>query len=209
VDLRLRFRNFAAGLCAALIAFLAANSALPTHDKSVWNYDGGILMLTDGSIENGPCFRVSGRVTAPKFFDNLKRVNTDAGARFYRGTEPVAAFPDRVTLAFVVYDHPCSIQLEQTTTHGYLTRPQMSSLRLSLYWKHGVELHPIDDVERKFFSVDPAATHAVGRAQDLPQKLVWSYELSVPSAGVPLTDSLVLILRQSDGRIAARVAARM
>jgi hypothetical protein len=39
--------------------------------------------------------------------------------------------------------------------------------------------------------------------------LEWDYELDVPSAGIPLTDSLVLIVRRDDGRIAARVAARM
>jgi hypothetical protein len=31
----------------------------------------------------------------------------------------------------------------------------------------------------------------------------------VPSAGVPLTDDLVVLLRNPDGRIAARVAARL
>jgi hypothetical protein len=38
---------------------------------------------------------------------------------------------------------------------------------------------------------------------------VWTYELAIPSAEVPVTDSLVLIFRTPDGRIAARVAARM
>jgi hypothetical protein len=101
------------------------------------------------------------------------------------------------------------MQLERTATHGYLTRPLMSSLHLSLYWKRGVELRPITNIQPKYFSVDPVTTRAVGRAEDLPQKLIWSYEFGVPGAGVPLTDSLVLILRTADGHIAARVAARM
>jgi hypothetical protein len=63
-------------------------------------------------------------------------------------------------------------------------------------------------VEPKYFSVDPIRVQAVGRA-DLPERLVWSFEFSVTGAGVPLTDSLVLIFREPDGRIAARVAARM
>jgi hypothetical protein len=197
-------------LVAALLACLPAATANPSRDKSVWNYDGGILLITDGSISDGPCFRISGRVTAPQFFDNLKRIDRDdSGAIFRRGTETLTRFPDQLILAFVVYDHPCSTLLEHTAARTYLTRSLMSSLHLYLYWKRGVELRPIANVEPKYFSVDPILTHSVGRASDLPEKLEWSYEFAVPSTGVPLTDSLVLVLRAPDGRIAARVAARM
>ncbi len=176
----------------------------------MWNYDGGILLITDGSVSEGPCFRISGRVNAPNFFDNLKRIDhDDSETIFRRGTEIIKQFPDQLILAFVVYDHPCPTQLEHAATRTYLTRSLMGSLHLSLYWKHGVELRPIDKVESKYFSVDPVLTHTVGRVHDLPERLEWSYEFAIPSAGVPLTDSLVLILRSPDGHIAARVAARM
>jgi hypothetical protein len=198
-----------ASFLAALLACLPLASAAPAHDKSVWNYDGGVMLLTDGSIADGPCFRISGRLTAPKFFDNLKRVDTNDGALFRRGAETVDIFPDQLLLAFVVYDHPCSVKMEHTESHGYLTRPLMKSLNMFLYWKRGVELRPVSKIEPKFFAVDPVTTHAVGRSEDLPEKFVWSYEFEIPGAGVPLTDSLVLILREPNGRIAARVAARM
>lgn|SRR5262249_3875451 len=204
-------RRQAVCLFALFFACWPVANAAPPHDKSVWNYDGGILVLTDGSIPNGPCFRISGRLSAPKFFDNLKRVDTkQSGALFRRGDETVSVFPDQLLLAFVVYDHPCSIKLEQTSsTHGYLTRPLMSSLTLSLYWKRGVDLRPVKNIQPKFFSIDPVANHAVGSGGELPQKFIWSYEFALPGTGVPLTDSLVLVLREPDGRIAARVAARM
>jgi hypothetical protein len=208
----LRFRHhLAAGLVVATVfACLPARTAAPgtSHEKSVWNYDGGVVLVTDGSIPDGPCFRISGRLTAPHFFDNLKRIDTDAGTQFRRGSETLTAFPDRVILAFVVYDHPCSTKLEDTT-RAYLSRQLMSSLHMYLYWKRGVDLRPITDVESKFFSVDPLLTRTAANARDLPERLVWSYEFGVPSEGVPLTDSLVLILRNSDGHIVARVAARM
>ena len=198
------------GVAILLACVPGAALPQPTREKSVWNYDGGILLITDGSLGEGPCFRISGRVTAPHFFDNLKRVDReDAETIFRRGTETLTSFPDRLTLAFVVYDHPCSTQLEHAAARTYLTRPLMSSLHLFLYWKHGVELRRIDNVESKYFSVDPVLTHTVGHSPDLPERLEWSYEFTIPSAGVPLTDSLVLILKGPDGRIAARVAARM
>jgi hypothetical protein len=123
----------------------------------------------------------------------------------------VTQFPDRVFLAFVVldqHDPTCPPRMENTGS-PYLTRSLMSSLKLYLYWKHGVELRPISDVESKYFSVDPVIPYAAAQAHDLPEKLEWSYLYSVPSANVPLTDSLVLILRTADGHMAARVAARM
>jgi hypothetical protein len=198
-----------ASLLAALLACLPLASAAPARDKAVWNYDGGIMVLTDGSIPDGPCFRISGRLTAPKFFDNLKRVDTNEGALFRRGAETVDTFPDQLLLAFVVFDHPCSIKMERTAIHGYLTRPLMKSLNLFLYWKRGVELRPVTNAQPKFFAIDPVTTRAVGRSEDLPEKFVWSYEFAISGAGVPLTDSLVLVLREPNGRIAARVAARM
>lgn len=209
----MHFRAYiSVGVSAAILlaCIPCAPSPPPSHDKSVWNYDGGIILVTDGSVPDGPCFRISGRVTAPNFFDNLKRISsTDSGAIFRRGNETLTHFPDQMILAFIVYDHPCPSPLERTGTRTYLTRSLMSSLQLYLYWKHGVELRPIADVQPKYFSVDPAASYVDSHARDLPEKLVWSYEFQVPSAGVPLTDSLVVILRTPDGRIAARVAARM
>jgi hypothetical protein len=65
----------------------------------------------------------------------------------------------------------------------------------------------------KYFSVDPilptATARAASRGGPLAEKLAWSYEFAVPSAGVPLGDSLVLVMKTEDNRIAARVAARM
>jgi hypothetical protein len=214
--LRPRIPTAAAGGAALVLAsvlnaaFYAAALAPEPREKSVWNYDGGIVLITDGSFQDGPCFRLSGRVNAPGFFDNLKRFDRDDSETvFRRGSETVTQFPDQVTLAFVVYDHPCSTNIEPASPHGYLTRPMMGSLHLYLYWKHGVELRAINHVEPKYFSVDPVTTRPVGKVSALREKLEWSYEFAIPSTGVPLTDSLVLVLKDADGRIAARVAARM
>jgi len=194
----------------------AAPLPSPNSEKNVWNYEGGIFLQTNGSVPNGPCFRISGHVAAPGFFDNLKRVDTDMGATFRRGSENITQFPDQLSLQFVVFDHydaTCPPQVENTSGTPYLTRTMMASMHLYLYWKHGVELRPIANVVPKYFSVDPilptATARAASRGGQLAEKLAWSYEFAVPSAGVPLGDSLVLVMKTEDNRIAARVAARM
>jgi hypothetical protein len=215
----LQFR-FRAPTCISvalvLVTVTASSAPPPAHDKTVWSYEGGLFLQTNGSIPNGPCFRISGHVEAPGFFDNLKRVDTDAGAEFRRGKEKVSEFPDQLLLQFVVFDHydpTCPPQVENTNSSRYLTRAMMSTMHLYLYWKHGVELRPIANADPKYFSVDPVLPTATARAaahgNPIPEKLAWSYEFGVPSAGVSLSDSLVLILRTPDNHIAARVAARM
>jgi len=188
----------------------------PNHEKNVWNYEGGLFLQTNGSVPNGPCFRISGHVAAPGFFDNLKRIDTDAGATFRRGSESVTQFPAQLSLQFVVFDHydaTCPPQVENTSGTPHLTRAMMASMHLYLYWKHGVELRPIANVVPKYFSVDPimptASARAASNGGPVAERLAWSYEFAVPSAGVPLGDSLVLVMRTADNRIAARVAARM
>ena len=214
----------AALLVAALPASPASRAFPPpspapkaaSPDKNVWNYEGGIFLQSNGSIPNGPCFRISGHVAAPGFFDNLKRIDTDAGAVFRRGRETVTHFPDELSLQFVVFDHydqTCPPRVENASTSQFLTRALMSKMHLYLYWKHGVELRPITNVVPKYFSVDPVLPTATARAAahggPLPERLAWSYEFAIPSADVPLSDSLVLIMKTPDNYMAARVAARM
>jgi hypothetical protein len=198
----------------ALMA-LAASVSLFTpprcsaREKSIWNYDGGIFLETDGSISSNTCFRVSGHVTANHFFDDLKRIDRkDAETVFQRGKEAVTEFPKVLLLQFALYDFPCSPKLQEPGTRKYLTRAIVSELRLSLYWKHGLELRPLINYTPVAFTIRPIYTLDMA-AKDLPERLEWDYQLAIPSEGVPLTDSLVLIIRTPEEKTAARVAARM
>jgi hypothetical protein len=182
-----------------------------SRDIAVANYDGGVYLLTEGHIPDGPCFRVRGRLTAPNFFDNLKRIDDDHGATFRRGGDLVTEFPEKLFLSFSLYDQTCSdqLRLQQTSTHPYLTHSLVSSLRVSLYWKCGVELRPAGKVEPLHFTLERVAPYATSLASELPDKFLWTYEFAVPSAGVPLTDSLVLVFRNAQGQTLVRVAARL
>ena len=208
---RLLLHNFAYSLVALALACAAVTSIL-AGDKTTWNYEGGLFVITNGSIPRGPCFRLAGRVTSGDFFDRLKRIDRESGTIFRRGSETVENFPDQLTLSFLVHDHydqTCPPREENPEAPKYLTRTMMSSLHLYLYWKRGVELRPVGNVERKYFAVREIIPEAVAQAHGLPEKLEWAYEYVVPSAGVPLTDSLVLVLRDDENHVVARVAARL
>lgn len=192
-------------LCPAA-SFLTAQ---PNHDRAVWNYDGGLQMVTDGSIPAGPCFRVNGRATAPGYFDNLKRVDTETGTLIHRGNDIVTEFPAELHLAFLMYDLPCDSQLRDTGTRSYLTLALVSTLRVSFYWKRGMELRPATNVVLTHHETQRLVPYATALAAQLPERFQWEFEFNVPSKDVPVTDSLVVVFRMPDGHIAARAAARM
>jgi hypothetical protein len=183
--------------------------AQPKHEKTVWNYDGGLQLTTDGGLPSGPCFRLTGRATAPGYFNNLKRVDTELGTLMHRGNEIVTEFPAQLHLSFLMYDFPCDSQLQTVGGRTYLTHAQVSTLRLTFYWKRGLALRPATGIVPKHFETRAVQPYAVDLAADLPEKFEWLFEFDVPSAGVPVSDSLVVILRTPDGHIAARAAARM
>jgi len=200
-------------LCCQLPLF--ADAQRPPNEKprrvpkTIWNFEGGVFLETDGNLTADVCFRLAGRVVNKDFFDDLKRVDDDQGTQFLRGKQAVTDYPELVKLIFVIRDIPCSSELKNATHRQYITREMMSKLKLSLFWKRGVDLRPVENFKVAFARVRPVPPFAWELAKELPEKLEWEYEIDIPSAGIPLTDGLVLIFRHDDGRIAARVAARL
>ncbi len=203
----------------ALLIFLAAapfsfaqqskHGKRDSREKSVWNYDAGVFFETDGSLPNGVCFRITGRMSAGRFFDGLKRVDTDQVTTFRRGTETLTQFPDSVTVVFSIRDEQCPGGLKQVGTRAYMTQKMIDELRLSIYWKHGVDLKPVKGVKEINARIDRIQPYATALTAELPPRYEWSFEMDVPATGVPLMDSLAFVFRMPDGRIAARVAARL
>jgi hypothetical protein len=203
-------------LAASFVFFFPANAQSQkkskhpkTPDSKVENYYGGLFLIGDGGIPDGPCFRINGRITPADFFNGLKSYDSGEGTIFRLGTNEVTQFPEKLLLSLTIRDQSCSTGLQPVGTGAFLTKEVMNSLRLSLYWKHGVDMRPAGKISVLQLSADPIQPYATDLAAELPKRYLWSYELGVPAEGVPLTDSLVLIFRTTNGHIAARVAARL
>ncbi len=177
--------------------------------RTVWNLDGGVFFATEGHLENGSCFRLSGGVTAPDFFDGLRRIDTDDGTTYLLNNRPVTEFPDELLLTLHLLDYPCSRDLKDTAVRPPLTPEIISALRLHFYWKDGVALRPVDSSKRTNASVTRLAPFAKQAEDELAPRFQWNYTFTIPSAGVPLTNDLVLIIESEDHKIAARTAARL
>jgi hypothetical protein len=208
-------RLFSLALVASFMCFPASAQTQKKakhpkkDDPKIENYYGGVFLIGEGGIPSGPCFRINGRITSADFFNALKSYDSGDGTIFRRGTDEVTQFPERLLLSLTIRDQPCLVGLQPVGTGAYLTKEVMNSLKLSLYWKHGVDLRPVGKISVLQLTADPIVPYATDLAAELPKRYLWSYELGVPAGGVPLTDSLVLIFRTTDGHIAARVAARL
>lgn len=177
--------------------------------RTVWNLNGGAFFATDGGLANGACFRLAGRVSAPDFFDNLKRIDDAAGTTYRRGSQIVTHFPEKLFVEFFIKDSPCSLELGETSPRPALTREMLARLRLRLFWKKGLAMRPVENAKIIQGAVQPLQPYAPDLNKELPQRYEWTYSMTVPSAGIPLGDSLVFVLETPDGHYAARVAARL
>ena len=177
--------------------------------RNILNFDGGIFFETDGNLSSVTCFRLQGRVTAPQFFDRFLRIDDADGTHYRSGEGTVTEFPDELRLIFRIYDQPCPAQLQHLSPREYLTPEMVSTLTMSLYWKHGVELRPVNNFTKKFSTVIPIQPYNTMSSEELPARYEWSYEFTLPGTNVPLTDSLIIVLQTTDGRVAARVAGRL
>ena len=201
-------RSLTAAVAVSLLAigFVESSAAMP---KKVRDYDGEVEFITDGGIPDGPCLRLSGRMKGD-FFDGLRRIDDAQGTKFLRGQLRVTHFPEKVLLQFVIRDQLCPEELKSTAAGSpYLTPEIMRPLRLTFYWKRGLELRPARGVHELNSFAERVEPYDKDPAANLPERLAWNYEFLVPSAGVPLADHFVIILRAQEGRIVARVAARL
>ena len=211
-------RTFSAVLAIALLFHPISVAAQKPQDskkkqktvrKDVQNFDGGIVFETDGNLSKLTCFKLVGRVTAGHFFDDFKRIDDEHGTEYRSGQEIVTEFPEELHVAFEMFDNPCTIRMLQPEPRLYLTQEMMKSLRFAFYWKRGLELRHIVNFKREPATAELIEPYNTESKEELPKRYRWFLEYTIPSAGVPLTDRLVLIIRTPDGHRAARVAARL
>jgi hypothetical protein len=177
--------------------------------RTVWNLDGGVFFSSDGHLPNGSCFRLSGQLTAPNFFDGLRRVDTAESITYVLHEKVVTDYPVELFVTLHLLDFPCTVDLKETVVRPPLTREIMSTLRLNFYWKDGIAMRPVETSKRTGASVKRLTPYATDAANDLAPRFEWNYAFTVAGEGVPLTNDLVLVIETEDRKIAARVAARM
>jgi len=186
-----------------------AGKSAAAGKRTVWNLDGGVFFTTDGHLPNGSCFRLTGHLNAPDFFDGLRRVDTADGTYFMLHDKVVTTYPAQVQVALHFLDFPCTLDLKDTTVRPPLTPELLSTLRIAFFWKDGIELHPVESSTRVDSSAKRLAPYSSDALSELAPRFEWNFEIRVNSENVPLSNGLAIVLETEDHKIAARVAARM
>lgn len=205
---RLPFRSLACWMVILTMAIPLVPGE-PNHTKTITNLDGGVFLDGMGELPGGACFEVKGRLTAPDFFDNLKRVDTTSGTLFRRGNQIITDFPKDLKLTLVILDIPCDLSFRPGHPRIYLTDAMVRTLRLNFFWKHELAMRAARGIAIEGMEVSEIPPMVVSATDPGPRRFEWQLRLDVPSDGVPLTDSLVLILRTPDQHVVARTAARL
>ena len=178
--------------------------------RTVWNLDGGVFFsTTDGHLPNGACFRLSGEVNDPKFFDGLRRIDTDDGSTYTLHDKIITAFPNELFVTLHLLDFPCTLNLKDASVRPPLTREIMSTLHLNFLWKDGIAMRPVESSKRTAASARRLTPYATDVVDELTPRFEWNFAFTVASDGVPLTHNLVVIIETQDHKIAARTAARL
>src|SRR5713101_9618940 len=195
-------------LALSLFFSLPVNPAA-AQSKGKRVYTDVVPFITDGGIPGGPCMRINGDITAPDFFTGLTRIGTPDGFEFHRGKELVTEFPQELTLHLYIRDMPCLGGVEAGAPRRFLTQEIVGALAVRFYWKRGFALRPLKNVTRTKATALPLPPLSNQDTGDAVERFVWRFEFAVPSAGVPLTDHLVIVLRTAEGKLVARVSARL
>src|SRR6266446_168670 len=203
------FLRFFSAVVAALLLLVPASRASQARQKpkkkekpvkkQVLNFDGGIVFATEGGLSELTCFQLTGRATAPGFFDDFKRIDDESGTEYRSGQEMVTEFPEELHVSFILFDIPCKSKTLQPGPRKYLTQEMMKSLRFSFYWKRGIELRHIENLKWEPAIAEPVEPYNAESTEELPKRYRWLLGFTIPSAGVPLMDRLVLIIRTPDG----------
>jgi hypothetical protein len=202
--------KFKASVIAVVFFYVAgAVQAQKKASNEVRSRLGGLPFVTEGSLPDGTCFRISGRATNPEFFTTLVSTEEKDKVIFRRDSKVVTQFPALLSVVYVIRDQPCSYEFRPPPRGSHLTQETMDGIRVSLYWKQGMKLRPAEQASETVSSVEPILPYAKNLADVLPKRFEWTFHVDVKSRGIPLADSLVLVFRLSNGWTAARVSARL
>ena len=160
----------------------------------------GLDLIHAGSA----CLLLSGEVESGTFFENLTTHQKQGKQTFRVGSDEVKFYPERVLLKLRGYLDRCGPREEGRYRNDLrLDSDFMNSLQFKTYWKHGFDMRTADaKIEKQGRSVDPDF------ARLSPSTDVWEYQLSITSENVPLTDSLVLLVFDTNGVELSRLSGR-
>jgi hypothetical protein len=154
------------------------------------------------------CLILYGNAEAGDFFDHLRGRKTANGIQFRKGSRDVKTFPDNLIVRVIAVLGACSVR-ERATEGGnasakdvHLDEDFMRSVTFDGSWKQGFAEKPAE--------LGPVAEGRIRNPIPLTNdRDWWEYEFNVRSEGISLDNALVIVMQSPDGKMVARLSARL
>ena len=151
-------------------------------------------------MEDG-CLSIHGTVTAGSFFDDLKRIDNGGELEYRKHGKVVTEYPESLATAILIQGDRCAQILYSPSA---IFRGDSYSLKLEVYWKHGMEMRPAVVSPGFAQCVGYLSVTVPGEKGTIPSI---ACQLTVDSRGVPLADHLIVSVFAANGRPLTRIAA--
>src|SRR5215471_13508892 len=97
------------------------------------------------------CVGLGAVLTAEDFFEGLKRVETQRGPEFRKGSSVVRYFPESITVRVQAHLGRCTNASQQSPPVDSPNPIKPDSLRFKADWKTGLKLRPVENVTWEWY----------------------------------------------------------
>jgi hypothetical protein len=144
-----------------------------------------------------------GSLTADDFFSDLERVDIADGAIFRRRLQVVQYFPERLSVKLDAYETKWPPSKGVAPSPSGVDPEFMRALRFQAQWKTGMKLRAVDTL-----SVEKIRDQEEQPDNDFLRRR-WTYDLTVQSVEVPLTDHLIVSVFSKENKMLVRLSASL
>ena len=165
---------------------------------------------------SGTCPVFAALLSADDFFEGLEVRQTPLGPEYRKGSQVMTEFPQRVNVSVKTWVWKCGTAQPEDPA---LAKSVLEKLRLEASWKSGMKTRPVKEWSVRLrkpslqeWMEDPATKKLKEMGlepRDPDADGVWLFELTIRDEKIPLSDSLIIIIKTEDGKLAARFAGRL
>ena len=194
-----RRRRLLLACCAVSSALSIIPSATLSHQEHTRIVPIDDVMFSDGKL----CVPLTVAMTSSDVSTGLRLIQTRPGSRSYKHVPPITEFPDQISVFARASMLPCSFD-PYIPVSPEDARRFMNTLSFTFEWKSQFERRPVEAVSSRLMSPGPSLWPE--NEKPVP---VWSYIFTVKTAGVPVTNDLVITVRSETSNQLSRMVIRL
>jgi hypothetical protein len=191
-----QIRPFACSFAAAclLLSPIARAQSAEGGAGKMHEYKDDVSLSTGQIRADDVCVNFIPILQSLGFFNGLERIDTAQGPEFRRNSNPVAYFPDYLTIEIDIRIEVCDASLYTPAK----TPDAIKGMQFRVEWKRGLYLRPAANVtiERKPMQMEEGDNRML-------------YVIKLRDHNVPLSDHLILSVLSPKGKILSRMSARL